>query len=81
MNARQAAKEASKRIEELERVNRLYAADVRDYNACISHMINHGSPCDYCEDRPECLSEGKNLTIGCDEWILRSQPVEAQNES
>ena len=80
MNARQAAKAAAKRIEELERVNRLYAADVRGYNACIDHMIKHGSPCDFCEDLPECRAEGKDIQIGRDEWMLRSQPREAPHE-
>lgn len=70
MNGRQAAKAAAVRIEELERRERLAASDIRQYNKCILHMINHGSPCDYCEDKSECEAEGKDITIGCDDWLL-----------
>jgi len=76
MNSRQAARAANKRIEELERVNRLYSKDVGDYISCILHMINHGSPCNFCHDYQECKDEGKDLTIGCDQWMLKSQEVE-----
>lgn len=72
MNARQAAKAAAKRIEELERVAALNKADIIDYNKCIEHMIQNGSPCDYCEDLQECQLEAKGKT-GCTEWMLRSQ--------
>lgn len=78
MNARQAARLAAKRIEELERVNHLYAADVRDYNACIDGMISGKSPCEWCEDLQECQLQAKNGT-GCSEWMLRSQPQEASD--
>ena len=72
MNARQAAKAAAKRIEELERVAALNKADIVDYNKCVEHMIQGGSPCDYCEDLQECQLEAKGKT-GCTEWMLRSQ--------
>lgn len=72
MNARQAAKAAAKRIEELEDSNRRYAHDIRLFYEAISHMIHHGSPCDYCEDRHECADAGKDVQIGCDEWFLDS---------
>ena len=34
-------------------------------------MINHKSPCEYCEDRDECEINGTDITIGCDEWMLK----------
>jgi len=70
MNGRQAARAAAARIAELEYANGRYSADVREYNQCILHMISHGSPCDYCQDRDECREAGKDMTIGCDEWML-----------
>ena len=73
VNARQAAREAAKKITELERVAALNKADIVDYNKCIEHMISGGSPCDYCEDLQECQLEAKGKT-GCSEWMLRSQP-------
>ena len=71
MNARQAAKAAAKRIEELEYFNSKSCEDIIHYNQCIEHMIRRGSPCDYCEDLEECKAEGKDVQIGCEEWILR----------
>jgi len=79
MNGRQAARAAAKRIEELEHVNRLCSADIKDYNACITDMIKGGDPCQWCEDLNECQLEAKGK--GCEEWMLRSQPKEVlQNE-
>lgn len=75
MNSRQAAKAAAKRIEECERIMALNKADIIDYNNCILHMIRHGSPCDYCNDLEECREAGKDLTIGCDDWMLRMKHV------
>lgn len=72
VNARQAAKAAAKHIEELEDMNKRYAHDIRLFYQTISHMIQHGSPCDYCEDREECRTAGKDLEIGCEEWFLDS---------
>lgn len=70
MNGRQAAREAAKRIEELEARIAMDIKDIRTYNVCILHMINHGSPCDFCYDKAECESLGKDLTIGCDQWMV-----------
>lgn len=71
MNGKQAARLAAKRIEELEHYIKLNVRDIKLYVQCINHMINHGSPCDYCEDNEECKAEGKDMTIGCDDWMLK----------
>ena len=71
MNGRQAAKRAAERIEELEHHVRLDIRDIKLYVACIRDMINHKSPCAYCEDHDECEINGKDISIGCDEWMLK----------
>lgn len=68
MNARQAAKAASKRIEELEHFNRLCSRDIKAYNKVIDHMIAGGSPCEFCDDKGECDKPEKGK--GCEEWML-----------
>ena len=80
MNSKQAAKAAAKHIEELEHIIRLNIQDIKSYNSCILHMINHGSPCDYCHDHDECQEAGKDLTIGCEDWLLAfgKKPEQAQ---
>lgn len=70
MNARQAAKAAAKRIEELEYFNQRASADIKRYNEVIGAMINHASPCQFCEDLEECRAAGKDTAIGCDDWML-----------
>jgi len=74
MNSKQAAKAAAKHIEELERIIGLNISDIKQYNACILDMISHKSPCEYCHDQEECRTAGKDLTIGCEDWMLRSLP-------
>lgn len=69
MNGRQAAREAAKRITELELVNAMQARDIRDYNDCIQDIINGGDPCKWCEDENECQLQAKGK--GCTEWWLR----------
>ena len=76
MNARQAARAAAKRIEELEHVNALQAADIKMYNEVIQHMIAGASPCEYCEEQAECQLEAKGGT-GCAEWWLKYPDKEA----
>ena len=71
MNGRQAAKLAAQRVAELERILALNKRDIVDYNLCIMHMMDHGSPCDFCEGLDECKGEGRDVTIGCERWILR----------
>jgi hypothetical protein len=77
MNARQAARAAATRIEELEHYQRMATHDIRQYNKVIMHMIQHGSPCDYCNDLEECREAGKDVSIGCDMWMLRFADPEA----
>lgn len=79
MNAKQALRAASKRIEELEYYNARASADIRDYNRCIDSMIAGGSPCDWCEDLNECQLEAKGK--GCPEWMLRNPPKEENHET
>lgn len=78
MNGRQAAKAAAARIAELEYAIGRYSADVKDYNRCILHMIKHGSPCDFCQDQQECQEAGKDLSIGCDDWMLSDGKMYAE---
>ena len=80
MNAKQAAKAAAKKIEELERVNRLYALDVKDYYDCIEGTVDGKSICDWCADLEECQLKDKGGK-GCKEWMLRDQPREVPDES
>jgi len=70
MNGRQAARAAAKRIEELETYKKFAMWDIQKYNECVLHMINKGSPCDYCDDLENCKEKGFDVTLGCDEWIL-----------
>lgn len=83
MNARQAARKAAKKIEELEYIVSAQSRDIKEYNEVIQHMMKHGSPCDWCEDQQECREAGKDLTIGCEEWMLRfwKPEEEASNDS
>ena len=69
MNARQAARAAAKRIEELEHFNRLCSRDIKAYNKVIDSMIAGGSPCAFCDEKNECDKEQKG-NMGCEEWML-----------
>lgn len=69
MNAKQAAREAAKRIEQLEDFNRRATHEIKSLNACIDSVISgQMSFCDWCEDRNECQRECKG--VGCGEWWL-----------
>jgi hypothetical protein len=77
MNARQSAKAAAKRIEELEFRVKINILDIRDYNTVIEEMIKDGSPCPWCEDYVECGLEAKADGRGCHEWILHNNAQKA----
>ena len=74
MNARQSAKLAGMRVAELERILALNKADIVNYNLCILHQIDGGSPCVFCEDENECQLEAKGGK-GCGDWMLRMNKV------
>ena len=79
MNARQAAKAASERIKELEKMIAQYKADVQDYYKVIEDQIDGKSPCPWCEDYAECQLDAKD-GFGCHEWLLRFRKPGAQPE-
>ena len=70
MNAKQAARAAAKRVEELEYTVMKQTQDIKDYNACILGHISGESVCKWCEEWDECTSVDKG-TKGCQEWWLR----------
>ena len=73
MNARQAAKAAAKKIEELEDYNQRSSADNKAYVQTIHGMIDGKSPCEMCEEHRlgECEHPDCYLGKGCSEWWLR----------
>lgn len=79
MNGRQAARKAAILIEELERLNKLYAGDVKDYYDCIEGTVDGKSICDWCDDQEECQLQDKG-SKGCKEWVLRTRKEEPQDE-
>ena len=70
MNSRQAAKAASKRIEELEALVAGQTQDIKDLYAAIMDHISGESLCLWCEEYPVCHLKAKN-TASCSEWWLR----------
>ena len=80
MNARQAARAAAKRIEELEHFVRLNTQDIKDYNRVIQDMIAGESPCPYCEEWEECNLAAK-AGKGCSSWWLRFREVQDDSKT
>lgn len=74
MNGRQAAKAASKRIEELENFNRRSKATVKGLYECIDILLSGGNICERCEDFEECQLEAKGK--GCADWLMKDMPIE-----
>jgi len=73
MNARQAAKAAAKKIEELEDYNQRSSADNKAYVQTIHSIIEGKSPCEMCEEHRlgECEHPDCYMGKGCSEWWLR----------
>ena len=69
MNARQAAKLAAKKIEELEHFNGMCVRDIKTYNEVVLTLIAGGDPCPWCNDQEDCplISQGH----GCKDWFLK----------
>lgn len=81
MNARQAAKAAAKRIEDLEYFNKRASADIKAYNACIDGVIaGQMSFCDWCEEHETCQQPEKKMGTGCENWWLRDDHGMAAEE-
>lgn len=76
MNARQAAKAAAKKIEELEHYNAMAKADIVAYNRVVTGLISGDlDPCEWCEENADCKRPIKGK--GCSEWWLAFEhPVE-----
>ncbi|MBO7340403.1 MAG: hypothetical protein J6U66_10105 [Lachnospiraceae bacterium] len=75
MNAKQALKKASERIQNMEHTLFCNKVDIKAYNECIMAQIDGKSPCPWCHDYEECEKEEKN---GCSEWMLRMPKFTAE---
>ena len=85
MNARQAAKLAAKRIEELEHISAQQVKEIQDHDAAMQAVIAGASPCDWCEEARlgDCTAPEKGGK-GCSEWWLRfreDSPIKAALEA
>lgn len=79
MNARQAAKAAAKRIEEMEHYNAKCKADIQAYNHIVLGLIAGGfDPCPWCEENADCERPLKGK--GCSEWWLTFTPPVVKEE-
>lgn len=80
MNARQAAKAAAKRIEDLEDFNRRCSNDIKALYTCIDSVIaGEKSFCDWCEEADECQQPEKKLKHGCENfWLKQNHGITGQ---
>ena len=79
MNGRQAARAASKKIEELEHYNSKCKADITAYNKVIRGLIEGDiNPCEWCEEDADCERPIKGK--GCSEWWLTYSLPDAKEE-
>lgn len=81
MNAKQSLKLCSHQLEIAEITLRRAQRDIKRYNDCIDSMIQGGSPCDFCEEKPECQLEAKAAGKGCGEWWLSYEPEPGSGEA
>ena len=84
MNARQAAKAAAKRIEDLEDFNRRASGDIKALYACIDSVIaGNKSFCEWCEEFDECHEPEKvsgpvRGGAGCENfWMKLNHGIDA----
>ena len=70
MNAKQALKKASAKIQNMSYTLFCNKEDIKEYNKCILDQIDGKSPCPYCHDYQECQLEAKD-NKGCPEWMLK----------
>ena len=85
MNARQAAKAAAKRIEDLEDFNRRASNDIKALYTCIDSVIaGEKSFCEWCEEFDEC-NEPEKVSgpirggAGCENfWLKQNHGITGQ---
>lgn len=81
MNARQAAKMAAKRIEELEHYNRMSRATIVSLYRALDAIFSGGNVCELCEDYEECQLEDKKEGKGCADWSHKTpNPSDVSDE-
>ena len=84
MNARQAAKAAAKRIEELEYANMMYTIDVKAYNAVIEGTTEGKTICEWCEwfrDEEHTCNPERRGKQGCKDWGLMFNVQEESDDN
>lgn len=69
MNAKQALKKASERIQNMEHTLFCNRVDIKAYNLCIMAQIEGKSPCPWCHDYETCEKKEREKK-GCSEWML-----------
>ena len=77
MNSKQAARAVKRekrqtknaKLQEMEYIATMQAADIQDYVKAMIAVINGDSPCNWCESQEECQRDVKGK--GCSEWWLK----------